>query len=103
MKKGGRWPANLKYEEIRCFAGNVGKDGFACDWFLNQPSSRMRVSGACIAEGLFAASPVMPELAETRRGRNFRLLSLYSSGIRQVMSRQPIASFETLRGKKIRV
>jgi len=49
-----------------------------------------------------ATSPVMPELAEASRARNFRLLSLYSSGIRHVMSRQPIAGMEDLRGRKIR-
>ncbi len=50
-----------------------------------------------------ARSPVIAELVEASRGRNFRLLSLYSSGIRHVMSRTPVASLEDLRGRKVRV
>jgi tripartite ATP-independent transporter DctP family solute receptor len=49
-----------------------------------------------------AGSAVMGELAEASRGRNFRLLSLYSSGIRHVMSRTPVAAIADLRGRKIR-
>ncbi|WP_270933469.1 TRAP transporter substrate-binding protein [Falsiroseomonas oryzae] len=50
-----------------------------------------------------ARSPVMGELAEAARGRNFRLLALYSSGIRHVMARGPVGSMDDLRGRKIRV
>ena len=50
-----------------------------------------------------AASPVMPELVDASKARNFRLLSLYSSGVRHVMSRAPINGMEDLRGRKIRV
>jgi tripartite ATP-independent transporter DctP family solute receptor len=50
-----------------------------------------------------ARGPVMPELAEAAARRNFRLLGLYSSGIRHLMTREPVASMEALRGRKIRV
>ncbi len=49
-----------------------------------------------------AISPVMVELTEASRARNFRLLSLYSSGIRHVMARGPVNGIEDLRGRKIR-
>lgn len=45
----------------------------------------------------------MGELAEACLRRNFRLLGLYSSGIRHLMTRDPVRSIEELRGKKIRV
>jgi len=50
-----------------------------------------------------ARSPVMAELGEACQRRNFRLLGLYSSGIRHLMTRDPVRSMEDLRGKKIRV
>lgn len=50
-----------------------------------------------------ATGPVMPELAEASLRRNFRLLGLYSSGVRHLMTRDPVASMEALRGRKIRV
>lgn len=53
--------------------------------------------------GRVATGPVMPELAEASQRRNFRLLSLYSSGIRHLMTREPVASMAALRGRKVRV
>lgn len=50
-----------------------------------------------------ARGPVMGELREACLRRNFRLVGLYSSGIRHLMTRDPVRSFEELRGKKIRV
>lgn len=50
-----------------------------------------------------ARSPVMAELGEACTRRNFRLLGLYSSGIRHLMTRDAVGSIEQLRGKKIRV
>jgi len=49
-----------------------------------------------------ATAPVMGELAEASRGRNFRLLSLYSSGIRHLMTRAPVADMAAMHGRKIR-
>lgn len=49
-----------------------------------------------------ATAPVMGELAEASRAKNFRLLSLYSSGIRHLMTRTPVADMAALHGKKIR-
>ncbi|NKC30128.1 TRAP transporter substrate-binding protein [Falsiroseomonas selenitidurans] len=49
-----------------------------------------------------AGSPLIGELVEASRGRNFRLLSLYSSGIRHVMARGAVTSIGDLRGRKVR-
>ncbi|WP_431282679.1 TRAP transporter substrate-binding protein [Humitalea sp. 24SJ18S-53] len=50
-----------------------------------------------------AVSPVMDDLATASKARNFRLLGLYSSGIRHIMTRDAVGSMADLRGKKIRV
>jgi len=49
-----------------------------------------------------AASPVIADLAEACKARNFRFLSLYSSGIRHLMTREPVTSMADLHGRKVR-
>jgi tripartite ATP-independent transporter DctP family solute receptor len=53
-------------------------------------------------EKIATTAPLMEELAVASRARNFRFLSLYSSGIRHLMTRAPVADMAALRGKKIR-
>ena len=49
-----------------------------------------------------AGTPAMAQLAQASLGRGFRVLGLYSSGVRHIMTRDACAGMADLRGKKIR-
>ncbi|WP_187830185.1 TRAP transporter substrate-binding protein [Siccirubricoccus phaeus] len=49
-----------------------------------------------------AGSPAIAQLAQAAQGRGFRVLGLYSSGVRHLMTRGPVNGMEDLKGRKIR-
>jgi tripartite ATP-independent transporter DctP family solute receptor len=49
-----------------------------------------------------ARGPMMVELQAAAQRRNLRVLGLYSSGIRHLMTRAPVRSMDDLKGRKIR-
>ena len=49
-----------------------------------------------------ATTPAMGQLADAARGRGFRVLALYSSGVRHLMTRDAVGGIAELKGKKIR-
>ncbi|MBM3522658.1 MAG: TRAP transporter substrate-binding protein [Alphaproteobacteria bacterium] len=49
-----------------------------------------------------ARGPMMAELQAAAQRRNLRVLGLYSSGIRHIMTRAPVRSMDDLKGRKIR-
>ncbi len=46
--------------------------------------------------------PVLPELQPAAVDKGLRVLDVYSSGIRHIMTREPVATMEDLKGRKIR-
>ncbi len=46
--------------------------------------------------------PVLTELQPAAVGKGLRVLDVYSSGIRHIMTREPVTSFDDLKGRKIR-
>jgi TRAP-type C4-dicarboxylate transport system substrate-binding protein len=49
-----------------------------------------------------AGTPAMAQLAQASQARGFRVVGLYSSGVRHLMTRDAVNSMADLRGKKIR-
>lgn len=49
-----------------------------------------------------AGTPAIAQLAQAAQGRGFRVLGLYSSGVRHIMTRDAAGSMAELRGRKIR-
>ncbi len=49
-----------------------------------------------------AGTPAIAQLATAAQGRGFRVLGLYSSGVRHLMTRAPVAGMADLKGRKIR-
>lgn len=49
-----------------------------------------------------AGTPAIAQLAAAAQGRGFRVLGLYSSGVRHLMTRAPVAGMTDLKGRKIR-
>jgi len=49
-----------------------------------------------------AGTPAIAQLATAAQGRGFRVLGLYSSGVRHLMTREPVGGMADLRGRKIR-
>jgi tripartite ATP-independent transporter DctP family solute receptor len=49
-----------------------------------------------------AGTPAMAQLAQASLARGFRVVGLYSSGVRHLMTRDAVNSMADLRGKKIR-
>jgi tripartite ATP-independent transporter DctP family solute receptor len=49
-----------------------------------------------------AATPAIAQLATAAQARGFRVLGLYSSGVRHLMTRDAVTTMAELRGKKIR-
>ncbi|MBK1659173.1 TRAP transporter substrate-binding protein [Paracraurococcus ruber] len=49
-----------------------------------------------------AGTPAIAQLAQAAQGRGFRVLGLYSSGVRHLMTRDPVQGMAELRGRKIR-
>jgi len=48
------------------------------------------------------SGPAFDELKAPAQKKGFRLLGIYSSGIRHIMTKEPIAKIEDLKGRKIR-
>jgi tripartite ATP-independent transporter DctP family solute receptor len=49
-----------------------------------------------------AGTPAIAQLAQAAQGRGFRVLGLYSSGVRHLMTRDAVSGMADLRGRKIR-
>ncbi|RAI57389.1 TRAP transporter substrate-binding protein [Roseicella frigidaeris] len=49
-----------------------------------------------------AGTPAIAQLAQAAQGRGFRVLALYSSGVRHLMVREAVADMPALKGRKIR-